>query len=77
MLTDVLSSLEDANLIDRLVDSELSTDQSLAAWHRIAVGVKVDIALDIDATLVDVVDLWDVTRQEPQDRLFGDPEGPG
>jgi len=75
MLTENISSVEDADLIDRFMNSNLSANEIAAARHRVAISMEIDVALDIDAALVDVVDFGDVAGQRSQGRLLRDPQG--
>lgn len=64
-------------MVDGLAEAHAPTHADAFRGNRVAIGVEVDIAFDVHAALVHVVDLRYVVRERSQGRLFSDPKGPG
>ncbi|MEL6185076.1 MAG: hypothetical protein AAFU79_10665 [Myxococcota bacterium] len=60
MLTKQAMSIEDPAKVDGLVHPQPSPVHPLRLGDRVAVGVEAEIALDVDAALVGVVDFRSV-----------------
>lgn len=72
VLLDKPMPLEDPHLAECLADLEPMTD--VLGVDRVAVGMQVHIALDVDAAAVQVVDLRDIAGEWYEPVLFGGEE---
>jgi hypothetical protein len=64
------TSVEDPDELEGLVQPEPSSDHALRFRNRVPIGMEGEVALDVDATLVGIVDLGDVVGERLQGRLL-------
>ena len=77
VLRDAHSTIEDAHVVQGFADAQATADASLVEAHGVPIAMQVDIALDVHATLMKLVDLGDVRWQRSQRWLLRHPERAG